>query len=76
MKKINKILEWLNLHCEGRLVITIVEDTNKFNIRDVKTGELLASNLSKHLLKKELLEQETILSFGGNWFFQSIKITG
>ena len=76
MKNINEILGWLNLHCGDRLVISRVDATNKFNIRDAKTGGLLASNLSNHLLKKELEEQERILSFGGNKFFQSIKITG
>ena len=76
MKKVNEILEWFNLHCGDRLVISRVDATNKFNIRDAKTGGLLASNLSEHLLKRELEEQERILSFGGNKFFQLINIIG
>ena len=59
---IDKKIEWLNLHCKNKFVISINEDNKKFNIRF--NNKKIIKDLSKHLLNKELDEFERKLSFG------------
>ena len=61
--KENKKLDWLNIHCDNRFFITTTECETKFNIRDRKK-ELEFTNLSRHLLNKELDALEWELSQG------------
>ena len=63
MNKIEKKLNWLNIHCNHRFFITMTECETKFNIRD-KQKELESTNLSKHLLNKELDRLTHLLDFG------------
>ena len=63
MKTIDKKLDWLNAHCDNRFFITTTECETKFNIRDRKK-ELEFTNLSRHLLNKELDALEWELSQG------------
>ena len=66
MKKVNEILEWLNLHCGDRLVISRVDATNKFNIRDAKTGGLFASPhiIPSHVINPSLKVKYFLCSCG------------
>ena len=61
--KIDKKLDWLNLHCENRFSITVSNCGKKFNIRDA-WGNFESTNLSKFLLNKKLDNLENLLSNG------------
>lgn len=61
MEKIDKKLEWLNIHCNNRFFITVTEATHNYNIRD-KKQELEFTNLNLYMLNKELDNLEWLSS--------------
>ena len=63
MNKINKKLEWLNIHCDNRFFITTTEDQKEYNLRD-KHKVFDCVNLSKYMLNEELDYLEHMLACG------------
>ena len=59
-----KKIDWLNLHCKNKFIITINDHNKKFNL--IFNNKKIKQNLSKHLLNKELNILEQKLSMGKN----------